>query len=129
MKLPDGKSRRTTIRKSRSHRSGLVVNLDCAETVDEAEDLRGAQIVVDRSELTELGCDEFYLFDVLGLKVTTDDGRELGEVAEIVQSGANDVYVTSSGVCIPALKTVVTRVDMEEGVMVIHPVPGLLSEE
>ncbi len=129
LELAGGKKHLATIQESRSHKAGLVIRLDCAETIDDAEKLRGAQIVVDRSELMELGSDEFYVFDLLGLKVTTDDGRELGEVAEVLQSGGNDVYVTSSGVCIPALRSVVTRIDVAEGVMIVHPVPGLLPEE
>jgi len=47
----------------------------------------------------------------------------------VLQGGANDVYVTSTGLCIPALKTVVTSVDIAGGVMVIHPMPGLLPDE
>ena len=129
LEFADGKKHLATIQKSRAHKAGLVVKLDCAETVDDAEQLRGAQVVVDRSELTELGPGEFYEFDVLGLKVTTDDGCELGEVAEVLHSGANDVYVTTNGVCIPALKNVVTRIDVEAGVMIVHPVPGLLPDE
>ena len=127
--LPDGERREALIEESRPHKTGVVVKLDCASTMDEAEGLRGTEIVIDRSRLNELASDAFYVFDVLGLSVKTDDGRDLGEVAEVVTAGANDVYVTSTGICIPALKSVVTRVDMDEGVMVVHPVPGLIPEE
>ena len=48
-------------------------------------------------------------------------------MSEIMQGGANDVYVTSTGLCIPALKNVVVKVDLENRVMIIHPVPGLLD--
>jgi 16S rRNA processing protein RimM len=127
--LPNGERREATIEESRPHKDGIVAKLDCAATMEEAEELRGAEIVIDRSEVGELAPDAFYVFDVLGLQVRTDDGRDLGEVAEVISGGANDVYVTSTGICIPALKSVVTRVDLAEGVMVVHPVPGLIPED
>ena len=49
-------------------------------------------------------------------------------MTEIMQGGANDVYVTSTGLCIPALKDVVAKIDIPAGVMVIRAVPGLLPE-
>jgi 16S rRNA processing protein RimM len=101
LRMPDGETRR--------------VRLDSAE------------FIIDESELAELPSDRFYLFDLIGLRVATDDGREVGEVTEILQGGANDVYVTSTGLCIPALKDVVAKIDLGEGVMVIRPVPGLLD--
>ena len=127
--LPDGKRREALIEESRVHKSGFVVKLDCASTMEDAEELRGAEIVIDRSQVNKLASDAFYVFDVLGLNVRTDDGRDLGEVSEVVVAGANDVYVTSTGICIPALKSVVTRVDLNERVMVVHPVPGLIPEK
>lgn len=127
LRLPEGAIRLVKVEAVRQHRDGLALKLAEVETRDDAEAFRNAEFTIDESELAELPEDRFYVFDLIGLNVVTDDGRELGEVTEVLQGGANDVYVTSTGLCIPALKTVVVKIDAGEGRMVIHPVPGLLD--
>lgn len=127
-RLASGERRSELVQGSRPHRGGLILKLRGVDTRNDAEALRGAEAVIDDSELAELDADAFYLFDIVGLKVVTDDGREFGEVVEVVQSAANDVYITSTGLCVPALKSVVADVDVRGGVMTIRPVPGLIAE-
>jgi len=117
------------IERSRPHRGGIIVKLAGVETRSDAEELRDIDIIIDEEHLRELEPGRFYVFDIVGLKVVTDDGREQGTVTEVLQGGANDVYVTSTGLCIPALKDVVADVDITRGVMVIRAVPGLLPGE
>ncbi len=124
----DNKRRKAKIENSRPHAGVILVKLEGVDTRNDAELLRNAEIVIDRSELAELEEGRFYVFDIIGLKVVTEDGRELGKVNEILQGGANDVYCTDTGLCIPALKDVVIKVDIKNGVMVIRPVPGLLPD-
>jgi 16S rRNA processing protein RimM len=125
-----GETRRELkIESSRPHQVGLVLKLEGIDTRSEVEELRGTEIVIDEAELGQLDASRFYVFDLIGLKVVTEDGREQGEVTEILQGGANDVYVTSTGLCIPALKSVVTGIDTGKGVMTIRAVPGLLPDE
>ena len=128
IRLPNGESKLVKIESGRRHKDGLTLRLEGIGTRNDAEALRDSEFVIDKSELAELPEGEFYVFDIIGLKVVTDDGRECGEVTEVLQTGANDVYVTSTGLCIPALKNVVAKVDFDKGEMVIRPVPGLLAE-
>lgn len=128
LRLPSGERRSGVVQRSRSHGGGLILKLRGVETRNEAEELRDAETIIDETELADLGDDRFYVFDIIGLRVVTDDGREFGEVVEVIQNPANDVYVTSTGLCIPALKSVVARVDIRGGLMIIRPVPGLLPE-
>lgn len=128
-KLAGDERRGLRIDASRPHRTGVVLKLRGVNDKDAAEELRGAELVIDRSEVAELPEGRFYIFDLIGIKVVTDDGRELGVVTEVLQGGSNDVYVTSTGLCIPALKDVVTKIDVAGGMMEIHPVPGLLADE
>lgn len=127
LRLPKGEPKKVKLTSSRQHKEGLALKLEGVDTRDDAEALRGAEFVITASEVRELPDGEFYVFDLIGLHVVTDDGRECGEVTEVLQSGANDVYVTSTGLCIPALKSVVVKIAIAEGVMVIRPVPGLLD--
>lgn len=125
----DGKTLETRVERCRQGKGCLIVKLVGTDTRTDAEQLAGAEITISESEVHALDEGRFYVFDIIGLKVRTDDGRELGEVTEVLQGGANDVYVTSAGVCIPALKDVVSRVDVSGGEIVIRPAPGLLPEE
>lgn len=127
LRLPVGECKRVKVQNQRIYKEGLAMNLEGVGTRDEVEALRGAEFVIDADELHDLPSGGFYLFDIIGLRVVVEDGRECGEVTEILQGGANDVYITSTGVCIPALKTVVAKIDLGEGVMTIRPVPGLLD--
>lgn len=126
---PDGKRIDSVIESSKPNKGGYCVKFKGIDTRNQAEDLRGSSIVIDESELAQLPDDSWYVFDLVGLKVITDDGREQGEITEILQGGGNDVYVTSTGLCIPALKDVVAKVDLENREMIIRPVPGLLPED
>lgn len=123
------KRREFVIERSSPNKGGITLKLRGVDSRTDAEELRDAEIVIDKAELAKLNGDQFYIFDMIGLKVVTDDGREQGQVTEVLQGGGNDVYVTSTGLCIPALKSVVAGVDLKKRIMVIRPVPGLLPEE
>ncbi|MGI6296918.1 MAG: ribosome maturation factor RimM [Armatimonadota bacterium] len=127
LRLTDGNRRPVKVKSQRLYKDGLALTLEGLETRNDAEDIRGAEFVVDVDELRQLPEDTFYIFDLIGLKVITTDGRECGEVTEIMHGGANDVYLTSTGLCIPALKEVVEKIDIGQGTLTIRPVPGLLD--
>ncbi len=128
LRLPESEPKRVKITSQNPHKGGLTLKIEGIDTRNDAETLRGAEFVIDESELTELPAGEFYVFDIIGLKVTSEDGRECGEVTEVLQGGANDVYVTSTGLCIPAMRDVIAKVDVEKGEIIIRPVPGLLDK-
>ncbi len=71
---------------------------------------------------------EWFHFQLLGLKVLTDQGEALGEITDILETGSNDVYVVSEGkseILIPALKSVINEVRLDDGVMVVSLPNGL----
>ncbi|MFA5867766.1 MAG: ribosome maturation factor RimM [Actinomycetota bacterium] len=76
--------------------------------------------------------DKTYLYEeIIGLKVITSDGREIGRVSAIMKTGANDVYyvkpdASDDEILIPAIKQVVKDIDLEAGVITIDPMPGLI---
>ena len=77
------------------HGPGLVAKLADIDDRDQAQALAGADIAVDRSQLPLLAGDEYYWNDLIGLSVVTRDGKELGQVSGLMQTGANDVLVVS----------------------------------
>ncbi len=129
LRYPDGKFVETAINASRPNKGGLLIGFEGPKNRWEAAELRDAEIVIERGDVKKLPKDQFYLFELVGLHVVTDDGRELGVVEDVLQGGANDVYVTSEEICIPAIKQVVKSIDVEAGKILIHPIPGLLPDD
>lgn len=93
-----------------------------------AEAYRGQYVWVHVSESLPLGEDEYYFYQIEGLTVQTDEGEVLGHVVEILETGANDVYVVrgpQGEILLPAIKDVILDVDLAEGVMTVHLLEGL----
>jgi 16S rRNA processing protein RimM len=88
------------------------------------------EICLYRSQLPKLEEDEYYWYDLIGLEVVTVDGERLGSIAEIFETGSNDIYVVRGGkreYLIPAVSAVIDSVDLEGGRMLITPPEGLLD--
>jgi 16S rRNA processing protein RimM len=110
-----------------------VLHLKGVSGISEAEACVGALLQIPLSERRKLPEHTYYLDQIIGLKVYTVEGRFLGEVADIIQTGGNDVYVVrteSDGgvqeVLIPALKKVVINIDMQAGRIDVDLPEGLL---
>jgi 16S rRNA processing protein RimM len=114
-------------------RNRIVLKLEGIDTPEQAGQLRGALLQVSRQELWPLQDGAYYHFEIIGLKVVTVDGAALGEVAEILTTGGNDVYAVRNGMgkeyLVPALRSVVKEIDTGAGLMIIEPLPGLLERE
>lgn len=106
-----------------------LMHLAGIESVDQAAALREAYLYVPTAEAVRLKRGEYFWHEIVGLRVVTTTGRDLGTIAEILRTGANDVYVTRGElgeVLIPAIEHVVQSVDLDAGIMTIDPIPGLL---
>ncbi len=109
----------------------LLIKLHGVDTRNDAELLRNCEIVIERKECLPLDDDAFYIFDLIGLRVETVSGQAIGTLREVLQYPANDVYVVDTGeaeVLIPAVGHVVKKIDLEQSLMVIEPIEGLLPE-
>jgi 16S rRNA processing protein RimM len=99
---------------------------------DTAETLRNHYVFVSLADAVPLEEGEAYLFQVMGLRVVTVDGRELGKIVEFIETGANDVYVVQGAlygeVLLPNIPDVIRQIDIPGGVMTVEPLPGLLPE-
>ncbi len=109
-----------------------LLHLDAIEDRDAAELLRKLYIFVSLEDAVPLESDEIYLFQVIGLEARTTSGEILGRVEDVIETGANDVYVIKGGaygeVLIPAIPSVVRNIDIEAGTMLVEPLPGLLPD-
>ena len=109
----------------------VVLKLEGIDDANAAELLRNQDLHIPLSELAKLPPDTYYQHDILGLRVFTLDGRELGTIVEIMVTGSNDVYVVKAPhgpqILIPALKDVIKQIDLVRHTMHIDPMPGLLD--
>ena len=106
----------------RVHGGALVARLEGVTDRSQAESLKGQEIAVPRDQLPPAGKNEYYWADLVGLKVNTLSGESLGEVVEMLGTGANDVLVVQQGErrrLIPFVDDVVRDVRLAEGVMVV----------
>ena len=82
-----------------------------------------------RENAVKLKKNEYFIADLIGLKVESDEGEDLGILSDVLQTGANDVYVLSKegedDILLPAIKECVKEVDIENGAILVHLLPGL----
>ena len=101
------------------------------EDATAANALRGTLIEIDEAELPDLGQDEYYVHDLVGLDVVSTAGERLGRLAEVLRTGANDVYIVrrkgERDLLLPAIGDVIAEVDLDGGRMVVELLPGLLD--
>ena len=97
---------------------------------NEAEKYRSKELYVDREHALPLEEDEYYICDIIGAKVITDTEEEFGTLTDVLQTGANDVYVVKmkdgNEVLLPVIKECVLDVDVENGIVKVHIMPGLV---
>ena len=125
--LEDG--RRLTVEASRTHQRRLLVKFAEVSDRTEAESLRGETLVVRASSAPDLPEESFWVHEVVGLEVVTDDGRSLGRIREVQANPANDLWVTEDGTMIPAVREIVSGVDVGARTVTIHAPPGLVDRD
>lgn len=101
------------------------------DSIEDVEKYRKAFLMVPRSDAVRLRKDEYFIADLIGLAVRDEDGTEIGTLKDVMETGANDVYVIalSDGreLLLPAIRQCVLEVDVEAGFIRIHILDGLLD--
>ena len=100
------------------------------DNINDIEKYRGKSLMIDREDAVDLDEDEYFIADMIGMKVCTEDGSEFGTLKDVMETGANDVYIIDSlehgEVLIPAIRKCILDVDMDEERMTIHLMEGLV---
>ncbi len=101
------------------------------DTLNDVEKYRMKNLFVTRANAVKLQKDEYFIADLIGLKVFTEEREYFGELTDVIQTGANDVYVVTMAdgkeVLMPAIKECILSVDMEAGEIKVHVMDGLLD--
>ena len=100
------------------------------DSINDIEKYKRCPLLVSREDAVDLEEDEYFIADMIGMTVVTEDEEVFGSLRDVMETGANDVYVIDSKehgeVLIPAIKECILDIDVEEGKMMIHLMDGLL---
>jgi 16S rRNA processing protein RimM len=121
------------IEAARIQKDQIILRVAGISTIERAEVLRGQRVWIPEAELSPLAENQFYLHDVIGLRVETLSGASLGTIADVLSGGGNDLFAvrTPQGreVLVPAVKAFVKTVDLTAGVVRLEPIPGLFDDD
>lgn len=108
----------------------VILKLKGIETPEEAEKLRSSYLKINRKDAKKLPEGTYYIADLIGLDVYTDENKLLGKVDYIYNTGSNDIYVVKDEqgkeILLPAIKDVLQQVDLENGKIIVHIIEGLI---
>jgi 16S rRNA processing protein RimM len=117
--------------RARWDNDGWILQLSGMTTRGQVEELRGELLEVPDAGVVREDSESYFVHELVGLRVVTEEGVDLGAISDVLHTGANDVYVVRGAggeVLIPAIADVVRDVDLGAGMMRITPLPGLLDE-
>lgn len=109
------------------------------DSINDVEKYRQKELYVERKDAVKLNKDEYFIADLIGMDVVDEEGENIGTLTDVLNTGANDVYVISFSeegkygsmgkkeVLLPAIKQCILGVNVEEGKMMVHMMEGLLD--
>ena len=108
----------------------VILKFKGIDNINDIEMYKKRELWIPREEAQELGEDEYYIADLQGLNVVLEDGTGFGTLRDVMETGANDVYIIDSNehgeVLLPAIKECILDVDLEKNTMTVHLMKGLL---
>ncbi len=111
------------------HKNMVLIKFKGIDKVEDAECLRNGILEVERKDAAKLEEDSYYIADLIGMKVYTDDGKTLGVLDDIYNTGSNDIYVIKTEeykqILLPAIKDVIKEISLEENKIIVHMISGL----
>jgi 16S rRNA processing protein RimM len=116
----------------REHKKGILLKFKGRDRIEDVEDLVGLTLCLDKKELPSLAEGEYYWYELIGMEVLTEAGREVGSLERVMNTGDHDVYVIKKGdreFLVPAVRDVVRKVDVPGKQMIIHAAEGLLNQD
>ena len=109
----------------------VILKFKGLDNINDIEKYSQKSLYVTRKNAVRLQRDEYFIADLIGLKVQDEDGTELGTVKDVIETGANDVYevemADGRSLLLPAIKQCILNVDVENGMMQVHVLEGLLD--
>ena len=108
----------------------VILKFKGIDNINDIEKYKRFSLYVTREHAVALEEDEYFIADMIGMEVCTEDGNIFGTLKDVIETGANDVYVIENAehgeVLVPAIKECIRSVDIEKGQMMIHLMDGLI---
>ncbi|HZT96136.1 MAG TPA: ribosome maturation factor RimM [Chloroflexota bacterium] len=108
----------------------ILLRLEGISSREDAQALRGTSLWVPRDQAVGLPEGQYYRDELVGLRVETEEGEALGSIDDILETGANDVYIVRSEgreLLVPAIQDVVVAIEVGRGRIIIRPLPGMFD--
>ncbi|WP_127585753.1 ribosome maturation factor RimM [Paenibacillus koleovorans] len=126
---------RTTIpvevESARVHKNVYIIKLKSYDNINDVEKYKGWRLKINEEQLSDLEEDEYYYHEIVGCRVVSDEGAELGTISEILSPGANHVWVVDrpngKPLLLPVIDEVILNVDVQEKQVTVHLMEGLLG--
>ena len=119
-----------TVERSRQNGKFVLLKFKGLDSINDVERFRGGKLYVDRRDAIPLEEGEYFVADLVGMDVYTEDGALLGTLSDVLETGANDVYAVrladQKEVLIPAIPDCVLEIDVEQKRMTVHLLDGML---
>ena len=108
----------------------VLIKFKGIENPEQANLLRDTYLMIDRENEEPLQEGTYYIVDMIGLEVYTEEGKLLGKLEDIFNTGSNDIYVVKDElgkqILLPAISDVIKQIDMENGKIIVHLISGLI---
>ena len=108
----------------------VILKFKNIDNINDIEKYKGKELWIPREEAQDLEEDEYYIADLSGMKVVTEDGTSVGILKDVMETGANDVYVVQDAqgkeLLLPAIHQCILDVDIEKNIMTVHLMKGLV---
>ena len=109
----------------------VILKFKGYDNINDVETWRQRDLLITRDQAVELKEDEYFITDLIGLTVVNEEEAVLGRVKDVLETGANDVYVVEltggKELLLPAIKDCILNVDLEDGRMKVHVLDGLMD--
>lgn len=109
----------------------VILKFKGIDNINDIEKYKGKSLYVTRANAVRLRKDEYFIADLQGLRVVDEAGNEIGILRDVLETGANDVYIVDMKdgreLLLPAIKECILQVDVEEQIMQVHIMDGLLD--
>ena len=130
--LDNGKEKRDLeVESVKFFKQFVILKFKGIDNINDIEKYKSKDLLIPRDQAGELEPDEYFITDLIGLEVRTEDGEILGTMKDVLETGANDVYVVQmkdgKELLLPAIGDCILNVDLEQGVMTVHILDGLMD--
>jgi len=120
-----------TVASSRPHKQFILLKFEGHSNINDVEKYKGGELKVPEDDLVKLPENTYYIYQLVGCQVVTDEGEVLGVLKDVLQPGANDVYIVKppkgKDILLPVIPDCVLDVDVENKKILVHILPGLLD--